>query len=143
MLEVNFYELDEITEDKMKFVVIQSRYQEQWILVKHKERDTWEIPGGHVELGESVSKAASRELFEETGAKDFKLTPVCIYSVTNGEEESYGQLFFSEISTIGDLPESEIAEVKPFTQLPTNLTYSQIQPHLHNRVINFLRENLH
>lgn len=44
-----------------------------------------------------LNDTASRELFEETGAKKFNLTPVYIYSVDKGEiigdTESFGQLF--------------------------------------------------
>ncbi|WP_105616104.1 NUDIX hydrolase [Vallitalea okinawensis] len=140
MLKVDFYELGKITEEKLKYVVIQSQYQNQWVLVRHKQRDTWEIPGGHIEEGESASQAASRELFEETGAKAFELIPVCTYSVTRGEEQSYGQLFYSKITTLVELPDSEIAEIKFFKKLPPNLTYSQIQPHLHHQVIDFIKD---
>ena len=41
----------------------------------HKERDTWESPGGHIDEGETPLEAAERELYEETGAIDFDFKP--------------------------------------------------------------------
>lgn len=38
------------------------------LLVKtHRRSDTWEMPGGNVELGETLDLAVSREFLEETG----------------------------------------------------------------------------
>ncbi|MCA0044615.1 NUDIX hydrolase [Celeribacter litoreus] len=39
------------------------------LVQRSKEPDLgkWGFPGGHVELGESITEAAERELFEETG----------------------------------------------------------------------------
>lgn len=138
MLKVNFYDLNSIGDSKLKFAVIMTRYKDKWIFVKHKRRDTWEIPGGHREENENIEDAASRELFEETGAKKFKLTPVCIYSVYKSEMidyiESFGQLFLSEVETIADLPDFEIGEIKLFDAMPKNLTYPLIQPFLFKKV---------
>lgn len=44
-MEVKFY--DNIDDDKLKFAVIVTRYQDKWLLCKHRQRDTYEIPGGH------------------------------------------------------------------------------------------------
>ncbi|MHA2281606.1 MAG: NUDIX hydrolase [Promethearchaeota archaeon] len=44
----------------------------QLLLVKRKynpDAGYWSIPGGHLDLGEEVQKAAEREAFEETGFK--------------------------------------------------------------------------
>lgn len=43
MTRVNFYEH---AEDRLlKFAVILSKTGDKWVLCKHKERDTYEVPG--------------------------------------------------------------------------------------------------
>ncbi|MFT8319218.1 MAG: NUDIX domain-containing protein [Sporolactobacillus sp.] len=127
-MKVNFYDLETIPSEKLKYVVIASKMDGKWILVKHRERETWEIPGGKIEKGESAETAARRELWEETGAKEFSLAPVCIYSVLRENNQSFGQLFISNISVLGELPKSEIGTVAQFSKLPDSLTYPLIQP---------------
>ena len=46
MLEVNFY--DTVDDDLLKFAVIISQSNGKWVMCKHKERDTYEVPGGPV-----------------------------------------------------------------------------------------------
>lgn len=142
MITVNFHDLNIIEDDKLQFAVIMARYQGKWIFVRHKERMTWEIPGGHRENNEDINFTASRELKEETGAENFKITPVCIYSVSRGEAESFGQLFYSEIESLDELPDSEIGEIQLFDTIPESesLTYPLIQPYLFDRVEEFYKE---
>lgn len=144
MLKVNFHKLDAVEDNKLLFAVIMAKYNGQWIYVKHKKRSTWEIPGGHREKNETINDAASRELFEETGAKIFNIIPVCVYSVEGDEgndyTESFGQLFYAEIETLDKLPDYEIREVKLFDNIPRDLTYPLIQPYLHKKVLDFIQE---
>ena len=62
-----------------KFVVTFAIYKGKWILCNHKDRDTWETSGGHIEPGESPIEAARRELYEETGSLKFTMETVCDY----------------------------------------------------------------
>jgi 8-oxo-dGTP diphosphatase len=143
MLRVTFHDLPEIDESKVLFVVIMARHGGSWLFVRKKGWNTWEIPGGHRELGETVAEAAARELYEETGASPAELMPLCAYSVTSDKAETHGVLFFAEADTLGPLPESEIAEVKGLVAMPEELTYPDIQPRLYAKALEFLalREN--
>ena len=79
MVSVKFYDS---VEDLLKIAVIIAKADGKWVFCKHKERDTFELAGGHREENETILKTASRELREETGAEEFEIKPVCVYSVT-------------------------------------------------------------
>ncbi|WP_026477853.1 NUDIX hydrolase [Alkaliphilus transvaalensis] len=129
-MKVDFYELGTVDNQKLKFGVVAAYSKGKLVLVRHKDRNTWEMPGGHREDGEDINDAGRRELVEETGAKDFSIKPNCEYSVTRDGVSSYGRLFYSEISSFDELPHLEIAEVKLFTEVPKELTYPEIIPRL-------------
>ena len=131
-MKVNFY--DTVEDHLLKFAVIISRYQGKWVFCKHKDRSTYEIPGGHREPGESIAETAQRELQEEIGAVQYALTPVCVYSVEGKNrvnqtgEETFGMLYFAEIRQFEDELHSEMACIRLFEDLPTEWTYPLIQP---------------
>lgn len=139
-MEIEFYNKNTIDNNKLLYAIVVSRYKDKWIFVKHKERDTWEIPAGHREPNEDINYTAERELFEETGAEKFKITYVNDYSLKINGEKSYAALFYAEIYSLGKLPDFEIGEVKEFDNLPNNLTYSNIQPYLFNKVKNEIKK---
>lgn len=137
---ITYHYLGEYSDDKLKYVVIVSRFRGKWIFCRHKKRRTWELPGGHIEKGERADWAAKRELYEETGALDFELTPVNIYAVWSGNEKTLGMLYFAEIKALGELPcEKEMAEIGFFDDLPELLTHAAIQPYLFAYVKTFLK----
>lgn len=132
-MKIEFYDFGEIENDKLKYAVIVSRHKNKLILVRHEERTTWEIPGGRREPNEEIFDTAKRELQEETGAKEFIIEKVTIYSVEQNGEKSYGGLFYAEIKVFESL-NYEIEEIKEFDFLPENLTYKEIQPKLLKKV---------
>ena len=127
---VKFYEA--VDDSLLKFAVIVAKSSGKWVFCKHKERDTYECPGGHREVGENIDDTAKRELYEETGAIDYTIQPVCIYSVTAPDnfdgKETFGKLYYTEIKSFEGELHSEIERVELFDELPKNWTYPQIQP---------------
>lgn len=137
-MEIKYYSLGEIRNDRFHFAVISAAYQGKWIFVRHKERKTWEMPGGHREEKEDIGLTALRELFEETGAADYEIEPVCDYSVTIGETTTFGRLFYAKVNEMGLLPDSEICETRLSKVMPDHLTYAEIQPQLQRKVLQHL-----
>ena len=97
-MEVKFY--DTVNDELLKFAVIISQSNGKWVFCKHKERDTYEVPGGHREAG------------EDTG------------------EETFGLLCSAEITEFAKELHSEMEKVVLMDELPENWTYPLIQPKL-------------
>lgn len=129
-----------VDDKKLMFAVIAAKYKGKWVLCKHKDRDTYEFPGGHREPGEDILATAKRELYEETGAIDYIIEPVSIYSycgidgAIENKVETFGKLYYADIRVFGKLPNFEIARIELFEELPSNWTYSEIQPKLLEKI---------
>ena len=141
MLEVKFY--DSVADGLLKFAVIVSRYDGKWVFCKHKERDTYEAPGGHREEGEAILYTEKRDLQEETVAFNFYIEHLCVYSVTGMNrvndtgEETFGLLCYADIEEFSGTLDSEIEKVVLLEELPDNLTYPLIQPKLIAKVVEY------
>lgn len=134
MVEVKFHE--SVDDNSLKFAVIISRSNGKWVFCKHRERDTYEVPGGHREANETILETAQRELQEETGAVDFEIEPICVYSVKgntkineNLDDETFGMLFIANIFSFEEI-NSEIEKIILVDELVDNWTYPLIQPKL-------------
>ena len=118
MLEVKFY--DSVDDSLLKFAVIISQSNGKWVFCKHKERDTYEVPGGHREAGENIVETAKRE-------------------------ETFGLLCFAEITEFAKELHSEMEKVVLMDKLPENWTYPLIQPKLIEKYLqmkNFVDDTL-
>lgn len=58
-------------------VAFETRARERFVLARHAERG-WEIPGGHIEEGETPAQAARREFAEEIDRRLVDLDPVLV-----------------------------------------------------------------
>ena len=126
MLKVQFY--DQVEDEKLKFAVILARKEGKWIFCKHKE------------TGEEIWETARRELREETGAVEFELKQICVYSVTgktrvneDPKEENFGMLFLAEVHSFEEL-HSEMEKIILTDRLTYPWTYPEIQPKLMEEV---------
>jgi len=130
--EVKFY--DSVEDSLLKFAVIIAKKDGKWVLCKHRDRNTYEVPGGHREPGEAIMDTAKRELYEETGAIKYSIKPICVYSVTAPDNfdgvETFGGLFYADIQELETELHSEIEKVFLFDDLPDQWTYPLIQPKL-------------
>ena len=132
MVEVKFY--DQVDDSLLKFAVIIAKSDNKWVFCKHQKRNTYEVPGGNREPGEPIDDTAKRELYEETGATDYVLKRICVYSVTapdnfNGEE-TFGMLYFADIFSFEKELHSEIEKIIITDRLVNDWTYPLIQPKL-------------
>ena len=142
MIKVDFFDPDFLPVSKLIYSVITARYLDKWVFVRHHKRNTFEIPGGHIEKNETPFEAAKRELMEETGAIKFSLVCVCTYSVIIDGMTQFGKLYYAEISEIGPIPDiSEIDEIAFLDTLPVPVTHPEIQPLLFNKVIDYLKSD--
>ncbi len=77
---------------------------------------------------------AKRELYEETGAIDFNIQPVCVYSVIAEDnfdgEETFGMLYFATVKQLEPKLHNEIEKIVITHQMPSAWTYPDIQPKL-------------
>ncbi len=132
MTIVKFY--DTVDDALLRFAVIVAKTAGRFVLCRHRERKTFEFPGGHREEGEAIEETAGRELYEETGAVAYEIRPVCAYSVTRtdipGDQESYGMLYYAEVSAFEGELHSEIGETIVTDTLSVDWTYPDIQPEL-------------
>ncbi|MBD3922133.1 NUDIX domain-containing protein [Paenibacillus sp. PR3] len=117
-----WFELDEVDHEHMKFAVIIATFHDQYIIIHNKKRGGWEIPGGSREPGESIVQTASRELYEETGAVRFDLMPFGIYEM-NG---SYGMVFYAKVEELSALPAFEIEAIRFEDVLPEGMNFDEM-----------------
>ena len=133
-MKVNFY--DSADDKLLKFAVVITKYKDQWVFCKHKERSTFELPGGHREVNEDILECAERELHEETGALAYNISPVCVYSVVGKNrvnqsgEETFGMIYFANVESFENELHSEMESIVFLDSLPTEWTYPLIQPKL-------------
>ena len=134
-MKCKVYKLNELKQ--YKYVVILSRYQGKILLSRHKMRSTWETQGGHIEKGETPLEAAKRELYEESGAVKFTISPLFDYWACDETSWANGMVFKADIAELSDIPESEMKEVRSFEKLPDSLTYPDLTPVLFEYAKNY------
>ena len=131
MQEVLFYNPDYLPGRNLSYVIIGARFNNKWLFVKHKKRNGYELPAGHIRDNELPDEAAGRELNEETGADIFNLECIATYSVTNEKTSDWGKLYYADIIEIGPRgDDDEIADVMMMDDIPGKINFPGIQSKL-------------
>jgi len=102
------------------------------LLAKRTDNGLWCIPGGHVDLGETLAQACARELNEETGLKAEVVKLVGVYSDTRGslhiaqgpEWHTVRVSFLCKVTGGEIKPSDETSEIRYFSaaELPPLIT---------------------
>ena len=131
-MNIKFYDIND--SNNPSIVVIYAKYNDKIVMCKHEKRETWEIPGGHIEKDETPELAAKRELYEETGAIEFNLLPICKYSFEIDGNNIFSIMYKAEITKMENLPNFEMKQVNFFEKIPNNVTYPEIYEEIFKRV---------
>lgn len=57
-----------------------------FLMKSHKWSDLFVVPGGHIEVGETIHQALTREIKEETGLTIQNPEFICLWEFINGKE---------------------------------------------------------
>lgn len=126
-MEIKLFGINAKSNDQLGFATVCAVFKGKWAFVKQRNRDAWDLPGGHVEDNEDIAVTASRVLLRETDASEYEMEPVCDYSVTICEATTYGRLYYAKVIKTGFLPESEASGAGFFKIVPDSLAYPEIQ----------------
>jgi ADP-ribose pyrophosphatase YjhB (NUDIX family) len=115
------------------------------LLIRRSDNDNWALPGGAVDLGESLSQAAIRETLEEsgieceiTGVSGIYTNPrhVVLYT-SNGEVRQEFSIVLTARATGGQpASSSETSEVRWVPR--TKITQYQMDPSMRLRIQHYL-----
>ena len=75
---------------------------------KPPAENQWSIPGGCVELGETLQEAAEREIAEETGIVIHAKKPVYTFDVIEHDEDGYIRFHYVIIDLAADYVSGEL-----------------------------------
>lgn len=103
------------------------------LLQKRVDDGKWGIPGGNMELGETIEETVCREVLEETGLKVEELKLFNIYSgksqhhiYPNGDEVYFVNIMFKTNKYTGklEIKDNESKELKffPINEVPKDIT---------------------
>ncbi len=115
------------------------------LMIRRTDNDNWAVPGGGMDLGESITDAAVRETYEETGITCKVTGLVGIYTnprhvilyTSNGEVRQEFSIVFAARPTGGELrPSSESSE--PQWVSPEAIPDLRMHPSMRQRIQHYL-----
>ena len=117
------------------------------LLIRRTDNENWAMPGGAMDIGETIAEAAVRETREETGIECEIVRLVGVYTnprhvmlyTSNGEVRQECSLVFAARTTGGELTtSSESSEVRWVD--PSDLDRHPMHPSMRQRVEHVLEQ---
>jgi ADP-ribose pyrophosphatase YjhB (NUDIX family) len=125
--------------------VIVVNHQGDILMIRRTDNDNWAVPGGGMDLGESIADAAVRETREETGISCEITGLVGIYTnprhvilyTSNGEVRQEFSVVFTARPTGGQLQASSESS-EPQWVSPEAIAGLQMHPSMRQRIQHYL-----
>jgi len=115
-----------------------ARQDDRWLMLRHRRLDVvrWELPGGHVEAGETLEHTARRETLEETGVdvEIGQLLATCVHEWAERRQRRLIAFFAASARDLHLLPspqESEPEVLGAHWRNPVELKRSDVSAFLH------------
>lgn len=105
------------TDHPLTYVLVVVRHRDLLLMVRERKRDSWELPGGGIDPGETARVAAVRELWEESGlrlpAEALRFTGYA-RTVLRDHGTRYGAVYATELAEVptGFTPNAEISMIR-------------------------------
>ena len=90
--------------------------EDRFLMIYNPKRKGWEMPGGHVEAGESIISAAKREFAEEAG-----------YDIDIVDVKELEECSVCACSLLKKINETAEMECRLFKELPSNLAFERTE----------------
>jgi ADP-ribose pyrophosphatase YjhB (NUDIX family) len=127
--------------------VVVANDQGEILLIRRTDNDNWALPGGAMDLGESISEAAIREVKEETGI-DIEITGLLgIYTnprhvieyTSNGEVRQEFSVVFTA-RPLGGTPTTSTESAAVVWITPAELHNHSMHPSMRERVDHYVED---
>lgn len=107
-MEMEFYKIGEIEEDKLEVMMIGIEYNNELIFDKVEDIEGWKLPEPNKNSEECAMEAAVKVITEEIGAVSFTLKQIEDFCVKEDGKETYGRLFYAKVERFDSSLDSEI-----------------------------------
>lgn len=116
---------------------ITNQHGEVLLVRTYSRSDTWEMPGGQVEAGETLDEALCREVLEETGVV---VRPVAVVGVYHNATQRHIIVTFKAEYVSGSLQTSNETQEVQFTKIDeTNIEQLLTRPHVRLRYLDAVK----
>ena len=117
-----------------------------FLMRSHKWKDKWVIPGGHIELGETIEEAVTREVHEETNLEVFDIEFLCfqefIYDHNFWKKRHY--IFFDFVCKTNSYHVNLNHEAQEYSWVPPNEALEfPIDPYTKKVIMEYLNKINH